>query len=377
MPGGTPSSGRETLTGSQSRPREGVISGHLLKITRERTGRTQAQLAEDLNMDVTSVQGWETGRRPLTATQTGKLREARRTLLRLGADPTLLLLLDEALDADAVLSHALDGPPSPTLRDHPLAGWVVTRDITHMLAWALTGIVPTAIPPVPVLSRRRGPVADSPLLGVSERRAVFDHMRRAAELAHHAGDDGALLRRQALYLCSYDTAPDTAAWLDQMRRQLPAPRSGQWTPHWADQRSVAASLTRHGDTDAIHAFIADGMGDLGEQANLNYWAYWLGLDPVPQPDDTFMVTRHAGAWDGVALLRRLTTRLAPHLGCIDLNVHSVWSLIGARRGLLAADPQLNNDLAHRVTTLLDSDVVSRQSRAELESVHYGLRLHRT
>ncbi|MET7524693.1 helix-turn-helix transcriptional regulator [Streptomyces sp900116325] len=352
------------------------MSGHLLKVTRERTGRTQAQLAEDLRMDVTSVQGWESGRRPLTATQTGKLREVRRTLLRLGADPALLLLLDEALDADAVLSHALAGPPGGDLRDHPLSAWVVTRDTTHMLAWALTGVTPTAIPPHPATTARRGPVADSALLGEPERRAVFAHMRRTAELGHRAGDAGALLRRQALYLCSYDDAPDTAAWLAEMRRLLPPPRRGHWTPHWADQRSVAASLTRHGDTDTIHAFIADGMGDLGETANLNYWAYWLGLDPLPQADDTFMVTQPAGSWDGLALLRRLNNRLDPRLGCIDLNVHSVWSLLGTRRGLLAADPRLNDDLAQQVTTLLDGDVVSRQSRAELESVYYGLRLHR-
>ncbi|WP_164835785.1 helix-turn-helix domain-containing protein [Actinacidiphila soli] len=352
------------------------MSGHLLKITRERTGRTQAQLAEDLGMDATSVQGWESGRRPLTATQTGKLREVRRILLRLGADPALLVLLDEALDADAVLSHALAGPSGDDLRDHPLSAWVVTRDTTHMLAWALKGAAPTAIPPHTATTRRRGPVANSPLLGEPERRAVFAHMRRAAELGHRAGEDGALLRRQALYLCSYDNAPDTASWLAEMRRLLPAPRRGHWTPHWADQRSVAASLTRHGDTDTIHAFIADGMGELGETANLNYWAYWLGLDALPQADDTFMVTRPAGSWDGQALLRRLTDRLDPDFGCIDLNVHSVWSLLGTRRGLLTADQALNDDLHRRVITLLDGDAVSRQSRAELESVYYGLRLHR-
>jgi hypothetical protein len=201
-------------------------------------------------------------------------------------------------------------------------------------------------------------------------------MRHAAELGHRAGEDGALLRRQALYLCSYDGAPTTAAWLTEMRRLLPAPRRGHWTPHWADQRSVAASLTRHGDFDPIHAFIADGMGDLGEQANLNYWAYWLGLDPLPQADDTFMVTRPAGSWDGQALLRALTGRLDSDLRCIDLNVHSVWALLGARRGLLTADPHLNDDLHRRVVTLLDSGAVSRQSRSELESIHYGLRLHR-
>ncbi|MFF4652582.1 helix-turn-helix domain-containing protein [Streptomyces sp. NPDC001380] len=375
MPAQRPGGGPRARTAGQAAPREGVVAGRLLKITRERTGRTQQQLAEDLRMDTTSIQGWESGRRPLTATQTGRLRDVRRTLLRLGADPALLVLLEEALDADAVLAHALAGPPPADPRDHPLSGWVVTRDTTHMLAWALTGVLPTSVPAPP--PGRHGRTAAAPLLGAGERRAVFDHMRAAAVLGHRAGEDGALLRRQALYLCSYDDAPDTAAWLAGMRRRLPSPRRDRWTPYWADQRSVAASLTRHGDTDAIHAFIADGLGGLGETANLNYWAYWLGVDTLPQADDSFMATRPTGSWDGLALLRRLTGRLAPHLGCIDLNVHSVWALVGSRRGLLsAADPELTGDLGRRVTRLLDSGAVSRQSRAELESLHYGLRLHR-
>ena len=56
----------------------------------------------------------------------------------------------------------------------------------------------------------------------------------------------------------------------------------------------------------------------------------------------------------------------------------MWSLVGSRRGLLsAATPELAEDLGQRVTVLLDSDIVSRQSRAELESLHYGLKLQRT
>ncbi len=152
MPIRMPKTSVTALTTGQVRCREGIVSGHLLKITRERTGRTQARLAEDLRMDATSVQGWESGRRPLTATQTGKLREVRRTLLRLGADPGLLVLLDEALDADAVLSHALAGPPAEDVREHPLFSWVVTRDTTHMLAWALAGVPrpPSRTPPPPL-----------------------------------------------------------------------------------------------------------------------------------------------------------------------------------------------------------------------------------
>ncbi|WP_405743487.1 hypothetical protein OG422_16230 [Streptomyces sp. NBC_01525] len=113
--------------------------------------------------------------------------------------------------------------------------------------------------------------------------------------------------------------------------------------------------------------------DVGELANLNYWAYWLGLDHLPRGDDAFMGDR--SVWDAGALLRCLVDRLHPDLGCIDLNVHSVWSLLTARPGVLAVDPDLCRDLRERVVRLLESGEVSRQSRRELDAVHYGLRLN--
>ncbi len=121
--------------------------------------------------------------------------------------------------------------------------------------------------------------------------------------------------------------------------------------------------------------MATGMGDeVGEAANLNYWAYWLGIDSLPKADDHFMVATPAQSWDALALLRGLTDRLKPGLGAIDLNVHSVWALLTLRRGLLTADPNLSRSLQVRVATLLDSDGISTQARQELVSVHYGLRL---
>ncbi|MCX4970467.1 helix-turn-helix domain-containing protein [Streptomyces sp. NBC_00654] len=356
------------------RSREGAVTGHLFKVIREQVPRTQGELAEALGVDTTTVQGWESGRRPLTSTHAGNLRAISRTLLRLGAPSLMLMLLDEAVDADAVIAHALSGPPALVVSQHPLAGWVFTRNTTHMLAWALNGTQPAALP-TPEAPKRRGPSRSSPLLAPTDRLAFYDHMRRAAELADHVGEDGALLRRQALYLCSYDTAHDTRAWLADMRRHNPGPRSG-WTPHWADTRSVAASLTRHGDREPLYAFIQNGMGDeTGEVANLNYWAYWLGIDQLPRPDDTFMIDRSDTTWDGLALLRKLADRLSPDLACIDLNAHTVWALLASRRGLLAADPHLNRALAQQVTTLLDGDSISSQTRREMESVHYGLTLH--
>ncbi|GAA0456067.1 helix-turn-helix transcriptional regulator [Streptomyces sp. NPDC046215] len=376
-----PPSSQETLTASQGsglRIGEGAVTGHLFKIIRERMPLTQRQLAERLRVDPTTVQGWESGRRPLTAVASSAFLALRRKMLRNGADPALLVLLDPAMEADSVIAHALsDDGRSQDIADHPLAGWVFTRAATHMIAWALTGDAPPTVSRTTIATvRRRGPSPVSPKLAGAERRRFFRHMRWCAEVADHAGPDGDLLRRQALYLCSYDTSTDSHAWLGDMQSRRPIRLDHQiWTPAWTDARSLATSLTRYGDVDRLHSFIQRGMSnDAGEMANLNYWAYWLGLDQCPRPDDSFMAERSSHRWDAGALLRRLVDRLDPGLGCVDLNVHSVWALIASTPRVLASDPELGRDLHQRVCSLLDSDSVSSQSRRELDAVHYGLRL---
>lgn len=368
--------GLEALTASSPAPgqRLGAVSGHLLKEIRTRIGTSQDQMAELLQVDKSTIQGWESGRRSLNSARAGSLRVIRRNLLRLGADPALLLLLDQALDADSVINFVVNGSTIQRADDHPLASWVLTRDTTHMLAWALTGNAPASLPAAAKLSRR-GPAPTSPQLPRGELSAFFKQMRRAAELAHWSGDEAALLRRQALYLCSYDSSPDTAGWLAEIRRRPPQARTHGWSPDWADARSVATSLTRHGDHGALAAFMETGMdNEVGEAANLNYWAYWLGIDSLPKADDHFMIAAPAQSWDALALLRGLTDRLKPGIGAIDLNIHSVWALLALRRGLLSADPDLSRTLQAQVATLLDSDGISTQARQELVSVHYGLRL---
>ncbi|MEV3871520.1 helix-turn-helix transcriptional regulator [Streptomyces sp. NPDC049906] len=366
-----------TLIGGQRSPgraREGSVTGHLFKITRERAGLTQQGLAEALGVDHTTVQGWESGRRPLASVSTANFRSVQRTLLRYGADPALLALFDVAMDADAVLGRTLHGGASTDCATHPLATLVFSRTSTHMIAWALTGTPPAALPaPTADTPQRRGPTPDGPLLGAAERSAFFDRLRRYAEVAHRAGENGALLRRQALYLCGYDTAPDTRAWIADVRsRQARVAHRTSWSR--ADARSLATSLTRYGDREPLQRFVERELADdAGEQANLNYWAYWFGLDRLPRGDDSFMGS--CMAWDGGALLRRLVDRLAPDLGCIDLNVHSVWALLAARPGLLSVDPALRRDLAGRVAGLLDGGTVSARSRRELDALHYGLKMN--
>lgn len=368
---------RGTTTAGQrfrKQARDGLVTGFLLKVTRERTGLTQRALAEVLELDVTTIQGWESGRRSLAAVPTAQFRAVGRQLLRHGADPALLVLFDVSMDADTLISHALtDVRCEEDFRAHPLAAWVCTRTTTHMIAWALNGEPPAALPATPPeLPRRRGPTPDAPMLAEPERRAFFQHLRRCAEIARRHGEHGALLRRQALYLCSYDPAPDTHAWLADMRAMQPL-NSVREAWRWADARSLATSLTRYGEFDELHAFIERGMADdAGELANLNYWAHWLGLDGLPRADDSFM--RERSAWEGGALLSSLVDRLRPDLGCVDLNIHSVWALLAARPGLLNSDPHQVRTLRERVTRLLDSGHGSKRSRRELDAVHYGLKL---
>jgi DNA-binding transcriptional regulator YiaG len=42
-----------------ARPREGLITGFLLKLIRESAGLTQETLAEHLGVDTNTIQGWE------------------------------------------------------------------------------------------------------------------------------------------------------------------------------------------------------------------------------------------------------------------------------------------------------------------------------
>jgi DNA-binding XRE family transcriptional regulator len=105
-----PASGATRTSGgfrSDGRPRQGLITGYLLKLIRESAGLTQETLAEHLAVDANTVQGWESGRRSLTGTRVATLVQLRHRLRQLGADPRLVSALDDAAEADYVLAYAL------------------------------------------------------------------------------------------------------------------------------------------------------------------------------------------------------------------------------------------------------------------------------
>ncbi|MFG2716527.1 helix-turn-helix domain-containing protein [Streptomyces goshikiensis] len=349
----------------------GTITGFVLRTARESIPLTQVAMAEALDVDLATVQGWESGRRPLANIRAVDLLGMRRRLAGRGADAAIIGMLDAAMDADRIVRATLTRTDGP----HPLAEWVHTRDTAHMLAWALTGTRPPSLARIPS-PRRWGPAAASPLLPAADRSAFFEQLRATAEAAPRTDPRGVLLHRQALYLTSYDKTPEAAAWTAQAlhaRRGLLARRG--WTPQWAEARSTATALARLGDPVPLLDFIERAMvdDDEGEAANLNYWAYWLGGTPLPQSDDLFMRDRQLAGWDPVTLLRGLTYGLHHAPGYVDLYAHTMWALLTTHPWLPQASGLLVRDLTERTERLLDGGGISERSRRELATVNYVLR----
>jgi hypothetical protein len=348
----------------------GAVAGYVLKLARESAGYSQTAMAGKLDVDLATVQGRESGRRPLAGMSAGALLDLRRRLPLLGAAAPVVQLLDAAMDADRIIGGILAPPQDPA--HHPLAGWVHDRMTAHMIAWAVTGRPPPVIAARPVPARR-GAVPAGPLLPAQARTELFGRLRDAAESADRAGAAAPLLRRQALYLTSYDRTPGAAAWTAHAlhtRRDVLAIRG--WSPRWAEARSTATALARQGDPQPLRDFIAQALidDDRGEAANLNYWAYWLGAIPATAPDDTFMDGRTLSGWDPVTLLRLLVTGLDEAPTYVELYAHSLWALMAAHPWLPLAAPRIATVLTERAAQLLDGSGLPPQSRRDLTAVHH-------
>ncbi|MCG5216214.1 helix-turn-helix domain-containing protein [Streptosporangium soli] len=348
----------------------------MLKVIRESVGVTQEDFAERLAIDPTTVQGWESSRRPLMAIATGNYLSLRSSLLRLGASPRLLSQLDMALEADRFIGYVLSAEPGDTSSaDHPLASWVITRPSTELVAWPFTKIPPSSLTGAGRPASRRGPVAAFPTLLPEEHEHFFDHLKKAAERADTKRVDGMLLRRQAHYVASFDEGSDTAEWLVATQRAevRRMGRAGEWTPAWAVVRSGAHSLARIGDREGLQHFIQTRLVDeVCEVANLNYWAYWLGEVSDPQLVDTFMVELSPDAWRGTALLRHLIDRLYSANPYVDVVVHTLWALVMLRPSAL--DSHSVESLWAAAGRVLDEAAVSQQSQRELGAILYALRI---
>ncbi|MFC7241478.1 helix-turn-helix domain-containing protein [Catellatospora aurea] len=355
------------------RRRRAVISGYVVKLIRESLLLSQDALAERLAVDRGTVQGWESGRRSLTALSVEQSTGLRHRLAVLGAKAELLGLLDDAALADYLLASLL----LPDLRrenlpQHPV-GWVVmTRSVMEMIEWPVTGRVPDPLRSAERAGpRRRGPVAESPSLDRPEIDILARNLRSMQEWSSGSGLSDVLLRRQARFLGALHdrsgaTEPDT--------RRSVVPGGSGWSLLWAEARSAAASKARHGDPEPLRHFIAATQGDdRCELAGLNYEAYWIGEVSPRQNDDRFMMDAGLG-WRGHRLLRHLVERVDGRRHFVDLSIHTLWALLAARPGLLRDDPVAARSLYRRGQIAIDSDEISRQSRWELEAIMYGLRI---
>ncbi|MBB5626960.1 helix-turn-helix domain-containing protein [Sphaerisporangium krabiense] len=348
----------------------------MLKVIRESIGLTQESLAEQLMIDVTKIQGWESGRRPLMAVSVSNYLSLRHSLLRLGVGYRLLAELDNALEADRLIGYVLSvEPKKDDLQKHPLACWVITRPFTDLVAWPFTKTAP-----MPVAERirsigRRGPVSVAPFLPSDERAQFFERLKMAAELADVDKISGMLLRRQAHYVAAFDDGCDTAEWVAGMQRaeECRIARVRDWTPSWAVVRSGAHTMARLGDRTVLQHFIRTRLADdVCESANLNYWAYWLGEVGEQQPADTFMVEMRLNAWRGVTLLRHLIGKLYSENPYVDVVIHTLWALIMLRPSTL--DLQAATELNQAAGRVLDEAVVSPQSQREITEIMYVLRV---
>jgi len=359
-----------TRQGSERPLRGALITGYLLRLCRESVPRRCAQerLAEVMNVSPDTVAGWETGRRPLTAVRAGQFVTLRSALIRLGAAPDLVRLLGVAMEADQILDHAMNVADRHERGDsHPLGAYVQRREVIELAAWPLSGRAPAALPAPAV---RRGPVAASPDVIPAMRDIVFDHLRRVTETS---GTDS-LLRRQALYLQSYDRRRDAAAWMSDQYRRMPRCRTG-WTAEWPVVRTLAACLVRYGDPASLLDFTEYGLADEpGRIANLNYWAYWIGEIPTAERDDAFMPVR-LGPWHGDRMMRHLTGRLDTVEGVADLGVHTLRTLLAARPRLLDDEPAVTAALAATAGQLIDGGRMSSSARRALAEICYAIRLH--
>ena len=247
-----------------------------------------------------------------------------------------------------------------------------------MTAWPIGGAVPHAVARGTRQVLRLGPVPSGPAFGVDERRHIVMHLQTVAERADRRTAEGLLLARQAYYLLGFDTSPETMAWLAQMYRtdrQVVRPVPG-WSPSWPLARSTASALTRLGDPEPMRRFIADQLCDeAGERANLNYWAFWVGDFAEQQTGDAFIGTTPLTAWHGNRLICHLLDRLHGNIGFLELNIHTLWSLVQVHPEMISDRP-VADEMAAKIEQLLDENLVSATSQTELDALRYAIAIAR-
>lgn len=366
--------GSVALTGGQGSRVIGVVSGFVLKLARQSTALTQEKLAELLSVDVTTVQGWESGRRPLAAVNAGDFLRLCGRLARLGAPASTGRHLREAIEADQVLSTGITAGATWVDPDtHPLAASVHRWTITNLITWPIIGKKPQHLHQFTSNTSRRGPVPTFPPLGADERIRFLDHLLIVAERG--TGADETLLRRQAVYLLGFDGRPHVVDWLRAEWNRAGRRKVGHGgITGLLEARSASVALACAGDDTHLHDFVHHMTDAHAEVANLNYWAHWIGELNDDQTSDAFMLDADTRSWAGVRLLKHLTNRLDPASPHLPLNLYTLHALIASRPSLLSRRPAVRASLAEALVKLASADCLNRTERDQLAGLQYALRI---
>ncbi|MCF4119969.1 helix-turn-helix domain-containing protein [Antribacter sp. KLBMP9083] len=360
------------MQGEARRDDVGVVAAFVFKLLRSATGCRQTDIAERLRVDVSTIQGWESGRRPLSALSTTNLLRLRNSLIALGAPASAAKVLIDAVEADVILSTVIGaGSLVIDAGAHPLGVAVLRRSLLALVTWPFTGVAPAPLRGLGT-PLGRGPAPTYPQLSADMRDRFFDHMLTAADSA--TSGDAALLRRQAVYLLGYDSRPGTMAWLTTEYQRIVRANGATHTPAgFLLGRSAALGLARHGDLDPIRRFIGTDLTEPQHaSANLVYWAYWLGEIPEAYASDGDMLLGGEAVWTGHRLMGHLLNHLDDPKHA-DLNAHTLWSLVLARPNLLDTGPVSRSEASTKVEVALHDGLDQRAYR-ELSEVYFATRL---
>ena len=361
------------LMGSRGSRQNATVSGYVLKLARQSTALTQEKFAEAMRVDVNTVQGWESGRRPLSAMTAGEFLRLCGRLSRLGAPASTGRHLREAIEADQVLATGITAADSWVDPDrHPLAASVHRWTITNLILWPIVRRTPQHLHEFTPRTIRRGPVAQGPELNPEQRERFLDHLLTVAERA--SSDDEALLRRQAVYLLGFDRRPKSVDWLraDWHRAGRRRPERGNIT-QLLEARSASVALAVAGDSTYLYDFVNHMADESEEVANLNYWAYWIGELSDEQSNDDFMFDADVRSWSGTRMLHHLLPRLNPDSPHRPLNLATLHALIASRPSLLTDPSGGREALAGVLDRLGSTDSLTRSEQNQLASLRYAMR----
>lgn len=331
------------------------LAGAVLAAIRRHVGLTQQGLADAMQRSsVKTIQGWESGRRPLTRLTFEELDQLQRVLTLATASSNYLAVLNDALKADRIVAQLDTTDP----RAHPLATVVPNRTLTELLAWPMTGQPPRQLadlqPQLHVPSGYRDHLAAA--------------LRRAAD---QAGRDvaGAMVRRQAHYLAA-SHAP-SAGWLaESVAADLrAAPDLREWSPDWPAVRSRAIVAATRGDHEPMQQFLERGLSsDQAITANLVYWAYWTGEISWAWSSDADMLA-NSQPWSGELLLGSLLDGLAaaPYR---ELCAHALHALLKVRRGLV---DRHRDQIITTIDYVTSTYELSRDTTNRLDQIAYAHR----